>query len=268
MYGSYGIPVAATLRHCTAYVQGFPLSGAGHQIVGKFQATISTDHGAIISPGEEVRLRYSGDFDHLVLIIKPTAVQDKLSALVGDVPCGPMRMTKDVDYGRTESAAQRRLVSFLAQELTRAELPRPALEELEQAIVISFLCTNDNNFSTLLKADPKDCAPREVRLAEEFIETNWREAVTIEKLVSITSTSARSLFRSFEKARGYSPMALVKRVRLRHARQMLANPEVNTSVTNVAYTCGFGNLSHFANDYRKCFGEYPSRTLQWATRLR
>jgi hypothetical protein len=219
MYGTYGIPVSATLRHCKAYVQGIPLSGAGHQTVGRFQTTISTQNGAIISPGEEVRPRYSGDFDHLVLIIKPAALLDKLAALLGDVPCGPMRMIKGVDYGNRASAAQRRLVCFLAQELTRAELPMLALEELEQAIIIAFLCTNDNNFSALLKADPNDCAPSQVRRAEEFIEDNWDEAITIEKLVDVTNTSARSLFRSFEKARGYSPMALVKRVRLRHARQ-------------------------------------------------
>jgi transcriptional regulator GlxA family with amidase domain len=132
---------------------------------------------------------------------------------VGDVPCGPIKLTNSVNYRKTEAAAQRRLVSLLAQKLTRAELPGPALEELEQAIIISFLYTNDSNFSPLSKADPKDCAPADVRLAEEFIETNWREPITTEKLISITNTIARSLFRSFEKTRGYTPMTLVKHVR-------------------------------------------------------
>lgn len=262
MYGTYGTPISATLRQCTAYVQGIPLSGAGDQTIGRFRATISAEQGVIISPGEEVCLRYSGDFDHLVLIIKPTAILDKLTALIGNCPCGPLGMTKGVNYRQAETAAQRRLVSFLAQELTRAELPRAALQELEQAVVVSFLATNDNNFSALLQGDPKDCAPREVRLVEDFIEANWREAITIEELARITNTSARSLFRSFAKARGCSPMALVKRVRLHHARQMLTAPGENTSVTNVAYACGFGNLSHFASDYHKYFGEYPSQSLR------
>ena len=262
MYGAYGAPLSAALEPCKAYVQGIPLSGGGQQAVGRVHTVISPADGAIISPGEDVRLRYSGDFDHLVLIIKPAAVLDKLGALMGDTPVGPMRMTKTVDYRKAQSMAQRRLVNFVAQELTKGELPAAALEELQQAIIVSFLCTNDNNFSDLLRRRPKECAPSQVRLAEDFIEANWDRPISIEKLASVTNTSARSLFRSFENARGYSPMALVKQVRLRHARQMLATAGADASVTSIAYICGFGNLGHFSNDYFKCFGEHPSDTLR------
>ena len=262
MYGAYGAPMSAALEPCKAYVQGIPLSGGGQQAVGRVHTTISPADGAIVSPGEDVRLRYSDDFDHLVLIIKPAAVLDKLSALMGDTPIGPMRMTKTVDYRKGQAMAQRRLVNFVAQELTKGELPAAALEELQQAVIVSFLCTNENNFSDLLSRDPKDCAPSQVRLAEGYIEANWDRPISIEKLASVTNTSARSLFRSFEKARGYSPMAFVKQVRLRHARQMLAVAGRDASVTSIAYICGFGNLGHFSNDYFRCFGEHPSDTLQ------
>ena len=56
-------------------------------------------------------------------------------------------------------------------------------------------------------------------------------------------------------------MAFVKQVRLRHAQDMLLNPDANTSVTGVAFACGFQNLGHFARDYRQTFGELPSATL-------
>lgn len=264
MYGTYGVPLSATLEPCKAYVQGIPLTGGGEQIVGRHHTTISPSDGAIISPGEEVSLRYSGDFDHLVLILKPAAVEDKLTALLGDAPAGPIKMIKTVDYRKPGARAQHRLVNFLARELAKGELPALALEELEQAVLISFLYTNDNNFRSLLTTGPRDCAPSQVRMAEDFIEANWKKAITIEELTRVANTSARSLFRSFGKTRGYSPMAMVKRIRLRHARRMLASPGANTSVTNVAYACGFGNLSHFSQDYCRCFGEHPSETLRAA----
>ena len=56
-------------------------------------------------------------------------------------------------------------------------------------------------------------------------------------------------------------MVFVKQVRLRHARRMLMMPNENTSVTSVAFDCGFTNLGHFAKDYSRCFGELPSETL-------
>jgi len=52
-------------------------------------------------------------------------------------------------------------------------------------------------------------------------------------------------------------MRFVKQVRLRHGREMLNNPNSATSVTGVAFDCGFGNLGHFANDYQRAFGETP-----------
>jgi len=42
------------------------------------------------------------------------------------------------------------------------------------------------------------------------------------------------------------------------------NAEESTTVTGVAFACGFSNLGHFANDYRATFGELPSDTLRRA----
>jgi transcriptional regulator GlxA family with amidase domain len=44
-------------------------------------------------------------------------------------------------------------------------------------------------------------------------------------------------------------------------------PDSDTSVTKVSFECGFGNLSHFAMDYKRLFGESPSLTLQRAKSL-
>ena len=57
-------------------------------------------------------------------------------------------------------------------------------------------------------------------------------------------------------------MDFVKRVRLERARQKLSSLDAETSVTAVAFECGFGNLGHFARDYHERFGERPSETLR------
>ena len=56
-------------------------------------------------------------------------------------------------------------------------------------------------------------------------------------------------------------MALAKKVRLTHANEMLTTPDAETSVTGVAFACGFANLGHFAKDYREMFRERPSETF-------
>ena len=59
-------------------------------------------------------------------------------------------------------------------------------------------------------------------------------------------------------------MMLLRRVRLARARADLEAPGRNTSVTNVAYDCGFSHLGRFAQEYARRFGESPSETLRRA----
>jgi transcriptional regulator GlxA family with amidase domain len=140
------------------------------------------------------------------------------------------------------------------------------LRELEQTILVAFLTANRHSFSHLLEREPKDTLSLHVRRAEDFIEAHWNQAITIEKLVEATGVGARAIFRAFQHTRGYSPMAFARMIRLRHAREMLSAPAMETSVTTIAFVCGFGNLGHFARDYRETFGERPSETLARATR--
>jgi transcriptional regulator GlxA family with amidase domain len=130
------------------------------------------------------------------------------------------------------------------------------------AMMTSFLLANANNYSGLLLGEPIAAAPWQVRRTEQFIEANWDQPITIEALAAAINVSARSLFASFKAGRGYSPMDFVKRVRLGRARQKLSRPDAETSVTDVAFACGFGNPGHFAKDYRETFSESPSETLR------
>jgi len=109
---------------------------------------------------------------------------------------------------------------------------------------------------------PPPMPPWQVRRAEQFIEANWDQPITIEAVVAATNVSARSLFSAFKTGRGYSPMDFVKRVRLGRAWRKLSRPDAGTSVSAVAFECGFGDPGHFAVDYRHHFGERPSETLR------
>ena len=105
-----------------------------------------------------------------------------------------------------------------------------------------------------------------VRRTEEFIEANWDRVIDLDELVQLTGVSTRTLSRAFRSHRGYSPREFAKQVRLKHAKRMLGDAIPGTSVTAVAFACGFGNLGHFARDYREAFGELPSETLENALR--
>ena len=209
-------------------------------------------------------MRVSCDPGHqrLTLRVKNTALEQKLAMLLGARPKAPLEFEAATDLSDPHVSSLVRLVLFFGEQLdaTSTQLPALVLRELEQAIIVHVLTANQHTYRRQLDQHAPDVAPNDVRIAEEYIEAHWNEAITIEKLVEITNVSARALFRSFRRSRGYSPMAFAKMVRLQRAREMLAAADENTTVVGVAFACGFGSLGHFARDYRAAFGELPSET--------
>ena len=240
-----------------------PLRGVGAHETGGREVRVSRERGVVLSPGS-VTLHYGPRFEHLSLTVRPAALISKLAAIVGELRHGPLRFEPAVTASAPQSKRLERLVRFIAVDFDDASMPMPPImqSELQQAMMTSFLLANVNNYSELLFDEPLAAGPWQVRRAEQFIEANWNQPITIEALRAATNVSTRSLFSSFKAARGYSPMDFVKRVRLRRAQQKLSTPDAETSVTAVAFECGFGNLGHFARDYRSQFGELPSETLR------
>jgi AraC-like DNA-binding protein len=239
------------------------LSGNGFSTVGKNAVTLDASQACIISPGQKATLGSDGRHEWFNLRVDSGVFERKLAYLLGARPRGKLEFEPAVDRNSPRFQQLWRLIQFLAEQLDATSDPLPALvlRELEQTILVAFLSANRHTFSHLLEREPKDAVPWHVRRAEEFIEAHWDEAISIESLVGATGVGARTIFKAFQQVRGYSPMAFARTVRLKHARKMLAAGKPGTSVTSVAFACGFGNLGHFARDYRQAFGEPPSATL-------
>jgi AraC-like DNA-binding protein len=250
--GGYAIPIAA--------------GGSGWGKVAGEVVGVTSRQTLIASPGMPAELHCGPDFEEMCVVLDASAVKQKLASLIGAEVNGSLVFEPVFDFGDPVNRLWWRLLRFLIDEAEsrHADLPLTALSEIEQALIVMFLKTNRHNFSHMLDHQIRDVAPRQVRLAEAYIEASWDQPVTVELLAKVTGVSVRSLFHSFRRARGYSPMAFVKQVRLRHARQMLLAPEPRTTVATVAYRCGFGNLGNFARDYLNAFGELPSSTIRTA----
>jgi AraC-like DNA-binding protein len=225
---------------------------------------VSRQQPGITPPGQPTTIIFEPGFEQLILRIKAAALENTLTTLLGAKPRTTLVLDPTAPPREPSAQLLRELTMFLAKQLnaTAARLPRQMLQELEQALIVTFLSAHRHNFTNVLESPAKEPAPLVVRLAEEYIEANWADAITIEELAAQTSTSIRSLYTAFRKSRGYTPMAFAKAVRLRRAKKMLQEADQRTSVSAIAFKCGFGNLGHFASDFRKMFGELPSEILE------
>jgi AraC-like DNA-binding protein len=240
------------------------LKGGSVTRQGGIEVTTDADLPSIVPPGGATHIAFEPGFQQLILRIDATALESSLATLIGAKPRGRLILDPLAPATGPGAALLRDLTLVLARQFRSGvpELPAAVLHELKQALVAAFLSACRHNFSGLLEADARDTSPRAVRLAEEFIESSWDRAITIEDLAAQTDTSIRSLYAAFRRSRGYTPMAFAKTVRLRRSRQMLMEEGQRNSVSAAAFRCGFGNLGHFARDYRAMFGELPSDTLR------
>jgi AraC-like DNA-binding protein len=243
--------------------QQIAVRGRGITTSRRVEYELNREQSCLTAANQRARLAYEEDHERVTLRVKTEALMQKLSMLLGARPKGTIEFEATTKLNHPNAQILVGIVQSLQSliDSTEVELGSIVIRELEQAIVVAFLCANQNTFSSALEQDAKYGSPNNVRRAEDYIEANWNKPISVDELVSVTNISARSLFRSFKAHRGYSPMAFAKMVRLRNAKRMLDSAEPNLSVTGVAFGCGFGNPGHFAKDYQLAFGERPSETL-------
>ena len=262
-YSSFDAALHWKLPEAAQIVQFFPVAGAGQAAIRGASIPMTLDRSVVIPVAVDYKVSFRRDYRHLVLHLNPDAVTRKLSAIIGTPVRPGLALEPEQDLSMPAAQHLRALLLFLVDQLNTVEAQPSDLAsvEMEQSLIVAFLCGNRHNYSALLDEGPARTAPRTVRRAEEFIEANWNKPITVEDLAAVAGTSARSLFRTFRHSRGCSPMVFAKQVRLRRAQQMLQSTDQPLTVAQVASVCGFADVGHFSSEYYRSFGELPSKTL-------
>ena len=89
-----------------------------------------------------------------------------------------------------------------------------------------------------------------------YIRDHYQEKIYIKDLARIMNMNEQYFCRFFKKATGRTPITYINEVRIRHAVLFLR--QTDRSITEVALGCGFGNMGHFIEEFRKITGEAPS----------
>ena len=268
-YCAYDAAVEIDFPEASSLRQQICLAADGETVMdGRRSIRLSGEATSVISEGSKIRTRFGAGYRQLVLRVDPTALRRKFEAFVGAELPGRIEFRSTQTLHNPQLAMLKRMALFFAAEVEtfEGENCRLARCEFEEALLATFLIGNAHNYSYLLQASPPGLTPRQIWLAEAFIEAHWDKPLTIDSLAAAVGVGARSIFKSFKTSRGYSPMAFVKDVRLRHAHEMLGAAKPGDDVGSVAFRCGYQNHGHFAREYRVRFGELPSATLAKARR--
>ncbi len=101
--------------------------------------------------------------------------------------------------------------------------------------------------------------------AEHFMRLNLRRYIYMNEICDAAGVSERALRYAFEDLFGTSPNRYVSMLRLCAACRGLSMADSSRkSVKAIALSCGLWDLSRFADNYRRVFGELPRDTLMRA----
>lgn len=96
----------------------------------------------------------------------------------------------------------------------------------------------------------------DVRRAIGYVETHFREPITLADVAAEARLSPNYLSERFRQVTGIPFQAYLQHLRLRFARSLLASTPL--SVIEVCHAAGFNDASHFGRAYRRRYGETPT----------
>lgn len=128
------------------------------------------------------------------------------------------------------------------------------LIEIRKKIQIKF-SNKLNLVDSEIKADSIE--DRFLKNVKATIENHINDTTfSVEQLADELAMSSIQVYRKLKALSGYTPNELIRNIRLEHAAALLAQRAGN--VSEIAYQCGFNNLSYFAKCFKEKFGVSPS----------
>ncbi|MBR4555302.1 MAG: helix-turn-helix transcriptional regulator [Ruminococcus sp.] len=89
----------------------------------------------------------------------------------------------------------------------------------------------------------------------EYINEHFTEPLTVEQLAGVVHLSKSYFMGSFKKETGVGAVEYITQLRLKLARELLKSTE--KSVSDIAFECGYHNLSNFNRQFRSACGSSP-----------
>ena len=246
------------------YRLDFGIAGFWRETRGAQAASYGPGTACLVSPSQPQRLELDDTIRRLHLEIRGEAVLRQLADLLDRPVAEPPALPSRLDLGTGPGQSVWRTALFVARELDElGAAPNPLLEaHLQDYLITRLLLLLPHHWSDYLAEAGPTPSPASVRRAVDHVYAHADEPLSVAGLAQVAGVSARTLLRHFQAYRGLSPLAFIRQVRLRRAREDLSAARAGDSVTAVLHRWGFGHAGRFAAEYRARYGETPSQTLQ------
>jgi hypothetical protein len=159
----------------------------------------------------------------------PRCLRDRLEILSDGQNVKSFAFQPAFDQRHGPGATIRNMLDFLFAELGRADsllANEIARRTFEDNLALCLLLGLPHSHTQRLQRSRGAAAPGNVRRAEEFMRANADTPLTIADIAQAAGCSVRALQMAFDRFRGTTPMAALRRIRLEQSLHALRVPPV------------------------------------------
>ncbi len=91
-------------------------------------------------------------------------------------------------------------------------------------------------------------AAKEAAIAKRYIDSHFKENISLETLVDVTHVNKYHLVHTFRREYGISPISYMLSLRIKEAKHLLRTTD--HSLSHIALVCGFSSPSYFSQRFR------------------
>lgn len=149
------------------------------------------------------------------------------------------------------------IFEYINESEAKPHIDKVTLLNLEKILlnkIIKILSTNQGT-------QVSEILSKETEVAVKHIFDNLSDNITVEDLASVTNLSKSSFSKKFKADLDITPIRYINKVRMEKSSFLII--ENKLSIKEIASLCGFSNVSHFSNAFKKYFGlgprEYSAR---------
>ena len=164
---------------------------------------------------------------------------------------------KDLGYTMLSCGMMREELLFLMRMLlreidSRADGCEMVCQDLTEVLLVKIVRMASVSLRlTAPPAESKECAT-----AKRYIDENYSESITLDKLAEIAHVNKYYLSHSFKNEYKVSPIDYLMKRRITEAKALLTSTDF--SLTQIAEQIGFGSLAYFSKCFRKVEGTSPN----------
>ena len=151
------------------------------------------------------------------------------------------------NYGELKKSAERIFACVQADS--------PRMDFLLKSELLRFIWLLEEGGNLVFQNREKGAEHETLRPALEYMAQKFREDITVEELAGLVHLSGSHFMKCFRKAVGISAMEHLSRLRINAACEALC--ESDDQIADIAFACGYSNLSNFNRQFLKKTGCSP-----------